>query len=160
MAPTVYIETTVVSYLTARPSRDLVVAGHQQITADWWEHHLPHFEPFISPVVMEEISRGEPQMAAARIEAVSDFALLEVEPAVEELAGIYATAIPLPKRALADGYHLALATSHGMDFLATWNCSHMASGFIRRTVGRINASRGLGSPTICTPEELMETQDA
>jgi len=53
MRPTVYIETSVVSYLTAQVSRDLVVAAHQELTIEWWDKALPKFEPFVSPVVLE-----------------------------------------------------------------------------------------------------------
>ncbi len=76
MKPTVYIETTVISYLTSRPSRDLIIAAHQQITHEWWEMALPHFEVFVSPIVLDEISRGDEQAAKLRLERVSSFPLL------------------------------------------------------------------------------------
>lgn len=63
MKPTVYIETTIISYLTARPSRDLIVAGHQQITAEWWEDVRPKVDCFVSPFVIQEASRGDSEMA-------------------------------------------------------------------------------------------------
>ena len=156
MKPSVYIETSVVSYLTAQVSRDLVVAAHQQITADWWAQALPKFEVFVSTVVMEEIGRGDSQAAKRRAEAVSAFEVLEVTPEVRALADRYFTAIDLPERARADAYHLALAAWHGMDYLVTWNCTHIASGKVKLIVQRLNASQSIASPVICTPEELME----
>ncbi len=160
MKPTVYIETTVISHLTAWPSRALVVAGHQQLTHEWWKDHLPDFEPFVSPAVMDEISRGDPEMARARTEAVSGFKILELLSEVQDLANVYFERIQLPERARADSYHLAFAAWHGMDFLVTWNCKHIASGFVRRQAQRINMEWRIASPTICTPEELMEVPDA
>lgn len=156
MKPTVYVETSVVSYLTARTSRDLVVAAHQQLTAEWWEQALPKLEAFVSPVVLEEIGRGDPGAAESRLEAVSAFGVLEVSADVRDLAEHYFAAIDLPERARADAYHLALAVWHGMDYLVTWNCTHIAGGKVKLIVQVANARRGISSPMICTPEELME----
>jgi len=156
MKPTVYIETSVISYLTAQMSRDLVVAAHQQLTADWWQQALPQFEPFVSSVVLEEIAKGDPEAANKRKTSVATFGILEVSTDVRDLAEQYFTAIDLPERARADAYHLALAVRHGMDYLVTWNCTHIAGGKVKWIVQRINAERGIGTPIICTPEELME----
>jgi len=156
MKPTVYVETTVISYLTSRPSRDLVVAGHQETTRSWWAGGLPFFEPYVSPTVMEEISRGDQEFAATRLEAVAGFGILELVPDVRELANLYFEKLQLAERARADSYHLAFAAWHGMDFLVTWNCSHIASGFVRREIRKINSGWKIESPYICTPEELAE----
>lgn len=156
MQPTVYIETTVISYLTARPSRDLIIAAHQQITHEWWDMALPHFEAFISPIVLEEISRGDEQAAKLRLESVSSFLLLEVLPEVRDLAESYFSAIEIPEKARADSYHLALATWHGMDFMVSWNCTHIVSGRVKKIIEEINSTYGIRTPIVCTPEELME----
>jgi len=156
MKPTVYIETSVVSYLTAQVSRDLVVAAHQELTIEWWDKALPKFEPFVSPVVLEEIARGDPDAAKKRIQAVRAFGVLEVVPEVRDLAERYFTAIDLPEKVRADAYHLALAVWHGMNYLVTWNCTHIAGGKVKLIVQELNAGRGIESPVICTPEELME----
>jgi predicted nucleic acid-binding protein len=156
--PSVYIETTVVSYLTARPSRDLVIAAHQQVTLEWWESALPFLEPFVSVIVVEEASRGEPEAASLRLERISSFPVLEVTREVRELADLYFTQTQIPGKARADAYHLALATFHGMDFLVSWNFSHILSATIRTIIQDINTSRGIHTPFICTPEELMEVQ--
>lgn len=156
MKPSLYIETSVVSYLTAQPSRDLIVAAHQQLTAVWWQEALTGFEPFVSAVVLDEIGRGDAAAAKRRIDAVAAFGVLEVLPEVRDLAEYYFQVIDLPERARADAYHLALAVWHGMDYLVTWNCTHIAGGKVKSILQRVNAERGITSPVICTPEELME----
>ena len=156
MKPTVYIETTVVSYMTSRPTRDLLVAAHHQVTREWWKTALPKLDAYVSAVVLDEISRGDPAAADKRVTAVSAFPLLEVVPEVHELAGLYFARIEIPDAARADSYHLALACHHGMDFLVTWNCKHLASGRVKLLLERANATLGLRTPFICTPEELME----
>ncbi len=156
MKPKVYIETTVISYLTAKPSRDLIIAAHQQLTYDWWEDALPKFEGYISPVVLEEISRGDKLASKLRREKVAGFSLLEVLPEVQKLAESYFSAISLPEKARADSYHLALSTWHGMDFVVSWNCTHIVSGQVKKIIEEINSVHGIRTPVICTPEELME----
>jgi predicted nucleic acid-binding protein len=156
MKPTVYIETTVISYLTARPSRDLIIAAHQQITHEWWDTAIGHFEVFISPIVLEEISKGDEKAANMRLERVSSFPLLEVLPQIRDLAESYFAAIDIPEKARADSYHLALATWHGMDFMVSWNCTHIVSGRVKKIIEEINSTYGIRTPIVCTPEELME----
>jgi len=156
MKPTVYIETTVIGYRMARPSRDLIIAAHQQITHDWWEMALPQFEAFISPIVLEEISRGDAQAAKLRFDSVSSFPLLEVLSEVRNLAESYFSTIEIPEKARADSYHLAVAAWHGMDFLVSWNCTHIVNGRVKRIIEEINSANGIRTPVVCTPEELME----
>lgn len=156
MNSTVYIESTVISYRSSRASRDLIVAAHQQITHEWWENERVKYDAFISPVVIDEISRGDAEAARERIEIVSSFPVLEAVPEVEELAGVYFSEIDIPEKARADSYHLALAAWHGMDFLVTWNCTHINGAVARFKYQEINTSRGIRSPIVCTPEELME----
>ena len=158
-APTVYIETTVVSYLTARPGRDLVVAAQQEVTRIWWERALPRFRPYVSPVVLEEVAAGDPEAARRRLAAIASFPVLSVEPGVESLATRYFDAIPLPGRARADALHLALATWHGVDFVVSWNCVHIASGRVRRILAEVNRELGIWMPEICNPSELLEDED-
>ncbi|MBI4555984.1 MAG: type II toxin-antitoxin system VapC family toxin [Candidatus Hydrogenedentes bacterium] len=154
--PSVYIETSVVSYLAAAPSRDLLAAAHQQVTSDWWENVLPRCTAYVSPVVLEEISKGDRQQARIRLAKLARFSVLEVNPDVHDLANLYFAEINIPDKAMADAYHLALATWHGMDYLVSWNCRHIASGRVRSILERVNSKRGIASPVICTPEELME----
>lgn len=156
MKPTVYLETSVISYRAARPSRDLLVAAHQQVTHEWWEGVLPQCDAFVSPVVLEEIAQGDPDAAQRRQQSITTFSVLEVVSEVHALAAAYFAAIPLPDKAQADAYHLALAAWHGLDYLVSWNCTHIVSGRVRMIIEEINAEFGIRTPIICTPEELME----
>ena len=156
MKPSVYIESSVISYLTARTSRELIIAAHQAITDDWWTKALPNFDAYISPVVLAEINRGDAQAAAKRMAATGLLPILPLTPDVESLAALYFEAVQLPEKARADSYHLAIAAVHEMDYLVSWNCSHIVSGRVRRIIEAINDDRGIRTPIICTPEELME----
>lgn len=152
----VYIETTVVSYLTARPSRDLIVAAHQQVTEEWWDNTLPLLDPFVSPIVIEEASMGDEAAAKVRLEKIAGFPVLEITDEVGELAELYFERIPIPDKARGDAYHLAVATYHGMDFLVSWNFAHILSARVRAVIQDINTIRGISTPIICAPEEVME----
>jgi predicted nucleic acid-binding protein len=152
----VYIESSVVSYYTARMSRDLLVAAHQQVTSTWWETVLPRLEPFVSDVVLAEIARGDADAVKARLNAVQGMPLLAVTPEVIELAKEYDRAIGIPDRAKSDALHIALATWHDVDYLVTWNCVHIAGARARAAIQKVNAQRLLPMPVICTPEELLD----
>ena len=156
MKPTIYIETSVISYAIARYSRDLVITAHQQVTRDWWDLALPKYEAFVSPIVIDEISRGDAEAAQLRLNKVSSFLILEIVPEVRRLADAYFKAIQVPEKARADTYHLALTAWHGIDFLASWNCTHIVNGGIKMIIEQVNADFGIRTPIICTPEELME----
>lgn len=156
MKPTVYIETTIISYLTSRPSRDLIVAGHQQITADWWEDVQPRVECFVSPFVIQEASRGDSAMAARRLDAISRFPVLRENETVGELARRYFEKMNIPERAKIDAFHVAIATAYAIDYLLSWNCRHIASAQVQRTIQNLNDELGIRTPVMCTPEALME----
>jgi len=153
---TVYIESTVISYYAASRTRDLILAAHQQITWEWWESVLPRFDAYVSQIVLDEISRGDPDAAQRRLDAVRTFAVLEMTSDVASLADMYFGALDIPLKARNDSFHLALAVYHGMDYLVSWNCTHISSGRVRNIVGGINDKRGYQTPIICTPEELTE----
>ncbi len=155
MKPTVYIETTVVSYHVARPSRDLIVAAHQQITQEWWERRLADCHGFISELVIQEASQGDSAAVAQRLAALEGFAVLSITSEAEQLAATYLANIPLLESAIRDALHLAVASVSGMEYLATWNCAHIARAEVRQAVRRQNDELGLDTPTICTPEELL-----
>jgi hypothetical protein len=156
MKPTVYIETSVISYHAAKPSRDVIVAAHQRITLEWWQNVLHQCEPHVSQAVLDEIARGDPEAAATRLDMTQGMTVLEVTGEVVELANAYAERLRMPDHARTDSIHLAVASWHGMDFLVTWNCRHIAAAHVRRAVARVNSRRGIPTPEICTPEELME----
>ena len=156
MRPAVYIETTVISYLTARPSRDLIVAGHQQITAEWWDGVRPKVDCFVSPFVIQEASRGDSEMVSARLAAIAEFPVLAENETVEELAQRYFAKMSIPERARIDAFHLAIAAAYEMDYLLSWNCRHIASALVQRTIQKINDELEILTPVMCTPEALME----
>lgn len=155
-AYSVYIESTVISYYTARRTRDIIAAAHSEITCEWWETVLPRISPYISQIVLDEISRGDTDAATRRVSAVKGFPLLEVTVEISRLADAYFKALDIPEKARNDSLHLAIATLNGMDFLVSWNCAHIASARVRKIVESLNNDEGYATPTICTPEELME----
>jgi predicted nucleic acid-binding protein len=155
MKPSVYLETSVISYAAALPSRDVVVLAHQQITTSWWAER-ERFELFISQAVFAEVSGGDPQAAARRLAVVSGIPVLEVTATASELAERFVQDGVLPPKALIDAVHVATAAVHGIDYLLTWNCTHIANVVIRARFERSCRAVGLQPPLICTPEELVE----
>jgi hypothetical protein len=154
--PKVYLETSVISYLAARPSRDLLVLAKQHVTTMWWGKTLPKVQAYVSSFVMEEIQRGDPTAVAERMKFCKSIPLLDGTEEIESLADSYLSVVGIPDRAKLDAYHIACATIYQMDFLLTWNCTHIANAFIRRKIETINADQGFVTPVICTPEELLE----
>lgn len=153
MKPTVYLETTIPSYLTAWPSRDLVRAAHQQITREWWARREA-FELYSSRLVVQECQAGDAQAAADRLAALAGIPLLQQEAAVAELAEALLRDVPLPPNAAADALHIATAAVHGMHYLLTWNCNHIANVALRPRIEAVCRAAGFEPPLICTPEEL------
>lgn len=156
MKPTVYIESTIISYLTARPSREPIIAVHQQITVEWWRNVSPQVDSFISPFVSREINRGDKTAAQKRIEAVKSLPVLETNDEIQKLAIEYFVRLEIPEKARLDAAHLAVAVWHEMDYMLSWNCKHIVSGRIKKKLVEINAALDLKTPVLCTPEELME----
>lgn len=155
MKPKLYLESTIPSYLTARPSRDTILVGQQKCTRDWWNKRAAHFEIFVSEVVVGEISAGETAMAARRMELIKPFALLESNDAVKALTRALVHGGPLPEKAARDAAHIALSAVHGMHFLLTWNCTHIANAMMYAKMREICAAHGCECPVICTPDELL-----
>jgi len=155
MKPSVYMETTIPSYYTARPNRDVVIAGHQATTREWWERRLADFRIFISQLVLDEAGLGDPEFAARRLEALKPFPLLDLREDITEIARSFIEAGSLPTKAAGDALHIALAAAHGIDFLLTWNCAHIANAQIIPKITAICSEHGLECPVICTPDELM-----
>ncbi|MDT5061549.1 MAG: hypothetical protein QOH63_2008 [Acidobacteriota bacterium] len=155
MKSKVYIETTIVSYLTARPGRDLVIAAHQQLTQEWWTNRREDFDLYASQLVVQESSAGDAQMAQLRLAALDEVSLLNVNQDAINLARTLVSKGPLPKKAAVDALHIAVATVHGMDYLLTWNCRHIANAEMQTAVAAISRASGYEPPVICTPEELL-----
>ena len=157
MKPKVYLEITIASYLAARSSRDLMTAANQQMTHDWWEDHRGKFALDVSQFVIEEASAGDPEAAIRRLAVLGDLPQLDVTDAVQQLAHALLTHVPLLANAQVDALHIAVATVHGMDYLVTWNCTHIANATLRHRIEAICRAAGYEPPTICTPQELLET---
>ena len=155
MKPKVYLETTIISYLTARPSRDLVVAAHHQITQDWWTNRRSDFDLHASQLVIQEASAGDAQMAQSRLAALDQIPLLGVNKEATVLARLLVEKGPIPEKAAVDALHIAIATAHGMDYLLTWNCKHIANAEMQGGVAVICRANGYEPPVVCTPEELL-----
>jgi hypothetical protein len=159
MKPRVYLETTIPSYLTAWPSRDLVRAAHQQITREWWEGRRSAFELFISQIVVRECQAGDSKAAAQRLEVLAELPLLEQTQEATALAQALVEQVPLPARAAVDALHIAIAVVHGMEFLLTWNCTHIANAALRGKIDSVCQTHGFEPPAICTPEELLAEEE-
>lgn len=156
MKATVYIESTIVSYLTAKPSRDLIVAAHQQLTTEWWDLIRPQVDCFVSPFVIQEISAGDEEAANKRIEFVKDIPVLEINKEIQKLAQTYFNSLDIPEKARLDASHLAVAVWHELDYLLSRNCKHIVSGRVKKILEKINSQLNIKTPVLCTPEELME----
>jgi len=158
MKAKVYIETSVVSYLAARPSRDLIVAAQQQLSQAWWHSRRTYYDLFVSELVLQESERGDPEVAARRLALVNDLPLLAITERAIRLAEIFLTKRHLPQKAEADALHIAIATVHRMDYLLTWNCRHIANAEIQRELRSVTEQQGVELPILCTPNELMGGQ--
>ncbi len=155
MSESVYIETSILGYLTARSTKDLIIAANIEITKDWWESRRNNFIIFTSEAVLEEVALGDPAIAAQRLEILQRFSLLSLNLAVQGLAAQFLTRSNLPPKAKIDAIHIAAATVHGMDYLLTWNCKHIANAQIQGKLAEISLDSGYVLPVLCTPNELM-----
>lgn len=159
MRRTVYIETRIISYLAARPRRDLIVAARQQLTHTWWRERRAAFDLYVSQVVLDEALAGDPEAAKRRAALVVDLPLLDITSVVADLAAALLERVPLPPRAGADAAHIAVAAYHGVDFLLTWNSTHIANAELRPRVERVCRESGYPAPVLCTPDQLMGEKD-
>lgn len=155
MSETVYIETSILGYLTARSTKNLIVAANMEITRDWWEFRRSAFVLYTSEAVLDEAAQGDPAVAAQRLELLRDFPLLALNQAVQGLATQFLARSSLPVKAKVDAIHIAAATVHGMDYLLTWNCKHIANAQIQSKLAEISLDSGYVLPILCTPNELM-----
>jgi hypothetical protein len=156
LKPKAYIETSIVSYLTAKPTQDIRVAANQGITREWWEARRLDFGLFISEFVVAEASLGDPEAASRRPEVIDDIAELEATEAVRRLGRALISEGPIPPGAEIDAYHIAIAAVHGMEYLLTGNCTHIANAAMRPKIEWVCREHGFEPPIICTPQELME----
>ncbi len=156
MKQTVYIETTIPSYLAARPSRDLVIAGNQELTHEWWNEQRPSFDLYISQFVLDEVAVGDPDAARRRIDILAELNELEIGDDAIRLTERLLREGVVPSKAATDAAHIAIAAVNEMDFLLTWNCKHIANARILKKIYFVCETAGYSCPLICTPAELME----
>lgn len=155
----VYLETSVISYLTSKNSRDLVMAAHQEITREWWEFRRDDYHLVISELVNNEIEAGDRSASQKRKEFVKGIDFLKIDEETTELAKTLIEKRILPHKASEDALHIAIATRNNVDYLMTWNCKHIANGEIQKRIINLYHSLGYSSPLICTPLELMDRWD-
>ena len=154
MTESVYINTSVVSYLTARPARDVVAAARQIETMEWWMTHSPHFELFSSDTVVEEARRGHPEAAQRRIEILRELTMLTLTPEASDLTRAWIEGRAVPAEAEDDARHIAIATVDNIDYILTWNFAHIANTVTMPLVTDVCEQEGYDSPTITTPNQL------
>ena len=152
----IYLESSVVSYLASRPSRDLVVAGNQQVTRDWWETRRGECELFVSDVVVAECAAGDPTAASEREMFLTGLPTLATTLEAEALADALLSAMALPQKAALDALHIGVTAVNGIDILLTWNCAHIANPFMQPQITAACVKFGVVPPTICTPLQLVE----
>ncbi len=155
MKPTVYIETTIPSLLTAWPNRDVEIAAQQIATREWWEKRRGAFDLYVSREVLKEAGRGDAEAARQRLDALAECKILAATDTAEALAERILSTGLIPARAASDAVHIAYAAAHGMDFLLTWNCRHILNAVIERRLTGVCAAMGMSLPVLCTPPELM-----
>jgi predicted nucleic acid-binding protein len=156
MKKRVYIETTVVSYLTAKPSRDIMVVGHQEATRELWPELSTKYETYVSALVYEEARRGDPDQARVRLAAIKPFPMLDIDKEARTLAEKIIAKRGIPAEYPEDALHIAVAAVNGIEVVITWNIGHLNNPFTRKMVRQIVEGEGYGCPEICSPEELLE----
>jgi hypothetical protein len=155
MKPITYVETSIVSYLTAWPSRDLVIAARQQITRDWWQVGRDRYDLFGSQLVVQEAGAGDPAAAAERLKVLVTIGMMEVSEAAVELSRRLVSGGALPEKAAQDALHVAIAVTNGARYLVTWNLRHIANVSMREQIERVCRDAGYQPVLICTPEQML-----
>ncbi len=160
MSASVYIESSVISYLTSRPSRDLVMASRQAITSEWWHTTRLQYEVYISALVIEEISAGHPEAAAQRMGAIVDIPSVGISLEAQTWAEALLATKAVPANSPRDALHVAIAATQGAEFLLTWNFKHINNAETRALISKVVSEHGWACPVLCSPEELRGTNDA
>jgi len=159
MKKKLYIETTVVSYYTGRPSRDIVISARQEETRGLWPSLLEDYDTCISALVYEEAKAGDSEAAQKRLEAIEPFPVLDVDEEAYNLAQTIIKEQAIPAEYPEDALHIALAATNGIDLIVTWNFAHINNPFKRMMIRQIVENSGYICPEICSPEELMEARE-
>lgn len=158
MKKRIYLETTVVSYFTARPSRDIMVAAHQDATREIWPRLSAKYETYISALVFQEAGKGDPGQARQRLAAIESFPMLEIDGEARSLAEKIILRHAVPAEYPEDALHIAAAAVNGMEVVLTWNFAHLSNPFTRKKVRQVVEGEGYECPEICSPEELLEAE--
>ncbi|MCA9189376.1 MAG: type II toxin-antitoxin system VapC family toxin [Pirellulaceae bacterium] len=156
MKRSAYLETTIIGYLAMRNSRDVRVAANQLSTREWWDDHRPDFDIFVSQFVLDECDQGDPTAADERRIYLKNIPVLDMNQAVEQLADAISMELQIPPKARIDAFHISMAAVHGVQFLLTWNCKHIANPEHRPRIERACRDRGIEPPLICTPFDMLE----
>jgi predicted nucleic acid-binding protein len=155
MKPTVYIETTIPSYYVARESRNIIQLARQQLTREWWDRFRGNYDIYTSQIVLEEAADGDGHMSEERLALLEEIPLLDIDELVEELAQELVGRHIIPEKAARDALHIAAASVQKMDYLLTWNCTHIANPHIQQRIRACFLSYSVEIPVICTPEEFI-----
>ncbi len=153
--PRAFIETTIVSYLTAFPSKDSDIARDQQITHDWWATCGDRFELVTSPFVLSEARVGDPAMARLRLDILATITVVDLTAAAYELADELIRSGALPEKARIDALHVAAAATNRVDYLVTWNCKHLANEALQKKIDECCRAAGFKPALIRTPADLL-----
>jgi len=153
--PKVYIETSIVSYLRQQISSQIIAAARQLLTRQWWDNERENYDLFSSQYVLDEAADGNPNLAKERLDALADIPLLELGPEIDAIAKAIVSRAILPQKAEVDALHIATTAHHRIDYLLTWNCTHIANAKILPSIRDVLLDLGCFVPTICTPEEML-----
>ena len=154
MRTRIYIETSVIGYLTSRPARNITRASHQAATRDLWDR-LEDFDVYISELVISESAKGDPEAAGLRLEALDGLDELAIDDEAKELARALLAGSAMPASFPEDALHIAVAAVNGMHVVVTWNFKHINNPFTRMMIRQIVENNGYACPEICSPEELL-----
>lgn len=156
MLPTVYVETSIVSYLRQRPNTHVVMAARQLLTHQWWYQERNNYDLVTSQFVLEEASEGDALLATERLQWLKNIPLLPLDPAIGAISREIMTRAILPQKAVVDSLHIAIAAYHQIQYLLTWNCKHIANARILPRIHGVLHDLGMFIPIICTPEEMVD----
>jgi hypothetical protein len=155
MKPSIYLETTVISYYCSRPSRDIVIGARQKLTQMWWDNKIKEFDVFVSDLVQEEARKGDSKAAIKRLQAISVFTYLEIDDDAARIAKVLVAEGAIPEEFPEDAIHIGVAAVNGIDFILTWNFAHINNANKRGKIVSVIDQCGYICPVICTPEELL-----
>lgn len=152
----IYLDTTIPSYLVARPSENIKVLYRQISTQDWWSDYRKYYDLYVSPMVFEECQQGDASLAKLRISLLDGLTILEENEDVKNLAHFYYDKLNFPKDSVEDAFHIAYAVYYGLEILLSWNNKHIANANVQSQLKKINFEKGYDTPILCTPDEVME----